>query len=143
MTALPTGLTRPRHAVAPTPTEPPVGPLLRDPSAFIHSFIHRGEVLLAAYGWASGILIACTFIAALMLRYLWWRRFHARLADGARQITVLAPPRSIRRPPMNCGPTSSGCSARPTNGYLPVSHTWPGNTPGTLPRSRSGSGSPA
>ncbi|WP_329242776.1 type IV secretion system DNA-binding domain-containing protein [Actinoallomurus sp. NBC_01490] len=92
MTALPTGLTRPRHAVAPTPTEPPVGPLLRDPSAFIHSFIHRGEVLLAAYGWASGILIACTFIAALMLRYLWWRRFHARLADGARQITVLAPP---------------------------------------------------
>lgn len=93
MTALlPAGLARPRHHPAPTPTGPPVGPFLRDPGAFIHSLTHRAEGMISVYGWAVGILIACTVIVCLTLRYLWWRRFHARLADGARQISVLAPP---------------------------------------------------
>lgn len=77
MTGLPAGLARPRppHSPTPTPASPPVGPFLRNPEAFIHSVIHKTGSLLAAYGWASGILIACTAVIYLTLRHLWWATF--------------------------------------------------------------------
>src|SRR4051794_14826679 len=66
--------------------------LMRDPSAFLHALIHQCETVAATYGRDVVVLIVCTAIAAAGLRHLWWRRFHARLAEGARQITVMAPP---------------------------------------------------
>lgn len=76
----------------PSPSGPPVGPFLRNPDAFIHSLIHKAETVLSSYGWACGLIAVCTAALYLGLRHVRWRRFHDRLADGARQITVLAPP---------------------------------------------------
>lgn len=96
MIALAAGLFRPRTSPSPAPTPSPpgpiIGPFLHDPGAVIRSFIHKAMGLLATYGWGGGLLIGCLLGLFLALRHLWWRRFHERLADGARQITVLAPP---------------------------------------------------
>ncbi len=85
---------RPPYVPAPTPApaEASISPILRDPNAFIHSLVHKAGALLGTYGWTYGLLAACALGAYVGLRHLWWRRFHDRLADGARQITVLAPP---------------------------------------------------
>ncbi|GAA4100765.1 type IV secretory system conjugative DNA transfer family protein [Actinomadura miaoliensis] len=69
-----------------------MGPFLRDPDAVIHTLIHKAEHLLDSYGWVGGVLLASVLAAFLMLRHMWWRRRHDRLADGARLITVLPPP---------------------------------------------------
>jgi hypothetical protein len=76
----------------PSPSGPPVAPFLRDPGAFVHSLIHKAGALLGHYGWAIGLVGASTAVIYLGFRQLWWRRYHDRLAEGARQITVLAPP---------------------------------------------------
>ncbi|RKS70693.1 TraM-binding TraD/TraG-like protein [Actinomadura pelletieri DSM 43383] len=76
----------------PSPTEPPGAPFLRDPDAFIHSLIHRAEDFVGSYGWLCGALLVCAVTAFLTVRHWRWRRRHDRLAEGARQITVLPPP---------------------------------------------------
>ncbi|MFI0411937.1 type IV secretory system conjugative DNA transfer family protein [Actinomadura sp. 3N508] len=90
------GLARLRPSPSPSPrpslTEPPGGPFLRDPDAFIHSLIHKAQDFVGSYGWACGLLLACAVAAFLTVRHWWWQRRHDRLADGARQITVLPPP---------------------------------------------------
>src|SRR5262249_40885865 len=97
MSTLPLILTSGRHGPlqAETPSPPltgPVAPFLRDPAAVVHSFFHKTGILLGSYGWVYGLGAVCTTAIYVMLRQVWWRRYHARLADGARQITVLGPP---------------------------------------------------
>jgi len=76
----------------PTPSGPPIGPFLHDPSGFVRTLLRRAADGAGAYGPVLMFLAVGSLAAYLTLRYGWWRRRHNKWAQNARQITISAPP---------------------------------------------------
>ncbi|GHH62414.1 type IV secretory system conjugative DNA transfer family protein [Lentzea cavernae] len=69
-----------------------VGDYLRDPlGVFQHVLEHLRDIALT-WGPIAGPVLAATAVATVITRKRWHRRYHARLSNGARVISVRTPP---------------------------------------------------
>ena len=68
--------------------------LLVNPSGFSRQFLHRALHDLTAAGIPAAVAAVALITVLVTARALTVRRRHARMAEGARQVTILAPPQA-------------------------------------------------
>ena len=68
--------------------------LLLNPSGFLSHIRHEALGALHAYGLPGAIIAVTLMVLLAVARAQVSRRRHARMADGARQVTILAPPQA-------------------------------------------------
>src|SRR6266702_2471261 len=68
--------------------------LLLNPSGFLRHLLHGTLRALQAYGLPGGITAVALIALLAVARAQALRRRHAQMSDGARQVTILAPPQA-------------------------------------------------
>jgi hypothetical protein len=69
-----------------------LGEFLRDPTAVFRAISDAALDAVATWGPIAAPVLVVSVASVVIGRRMWWARTQARMADGARLITVLAPP---------------------------------------------------